>query len=72
MRIRDSGNLRKMYHNSQIAAQQRYNDFQRLLWDQMRHIDQSKIFDDKLYRQVRLMSIIGPSALPPDQLDRVK
>ncbi|XP_052564749.1 angiotensin-converting enzyme isoform X2 [Culex pipiens pallens] len=53
-----------------IAAQQRYNDFQRLLWDQMRHIDQSKIFDDKLYRQVRLMSIIGPSALPPDQLDR--
>ncbi|XP_058820850.1 angiotensin-converting enzyme-like [Topomyia yanbarensis] len=53
-----------------IASQQRYNDFQRLLWDQMRHIDQSKIFDDKLYRQVRLMSIIGPSALPPDQLDR--
>ncbi|XP_053696511.1 angiotensin-converting enzyme [Sabethes cyaneus] len=53
-----------------IAAQQRYNDFQRLIWDQMRHIDQTKIFDDKLYRQVRLMSIIGPSALPPDQLDR--
>ncbi|XP_061518111.1 angiotensin-converting enzyme [Anopheles gambiae] len=53
-----------------LAAQQRYNDFQRLLWDQMRRIDQTKIFDDKLYRQVRLMSIIGPSALPPDQLDR--
>ncbi|XP_055642821.1 angiotensin-converting enzyme isoform X2 [Toxorhynchites rutilus septentrionalis] len=53
-----------------IAAQQRYNDFQRLLWDQMQRIDQSKIFDEKLYRQVRLMSIIGPSALPPDQLDR--
>ncbi|KXJ82378.1 hypothetical protein RP20_CCG014031 [Aedes albopictus] len=53
-----------------IAAQQRYNDFQRLLWVQMSRIDQSKIFDDKLYRQVRLMSIIGPSALPPDQLDR--
>ncbi|XP_058056752.1 angiotensin-converting enzyme [Anopheles bellator] len=53
-----------------LSAQQRYNDFQRLLWDQMRRIDQTKIFDDKLYRQVRLMSIIGPSALPPDQLDR--
>ncbi|XP_065079551.1 angiotensin-converting enzyme [Ochlerotatus camptorhynchus] len=53
-----------------IAAQQRYNDFQRLLWDQMSRVDQSKIFDEKLYRQVRLMSTIGPSALPPDQIDR--
>lgn len=55
----------------QLHAQQRYSDFQRLLWLQMRQIDTSFIYDEKLYRQVKLMSIIGPSALPPDQLDRV-
>lgn len=55
----------------QLHAQQRYSDFQRLLWLQMRQIDTSFIYDEKLFRQVKLMSIIGPSALPPDQLDRV-
>lgn len=54
-----------------MAAQQRYSDFQRTVWEQMKRVDASKIYDPKLYRQVRLMSIIGPSALPPDQLDRV-
>lgn len=37
----------------------------------MRLVDKSNIFDEKLFRQVNLMSVIGPSALPPDQLDRV-
>lgn len=37
----------------------------------MRQIDQNRIFDQQLYRQVKFMSNIGPSALPPDQLDRV-
>lgn len=36
----------------------------------MKQFDQSRIYDNSLYRQVRLMSIIGTNALPPDQLDR--
>ncbi|XP_055685323.1 uncharacterized protein DDB_G0284459-like [Lutzomyia longipalpis] len=54
-----------------LTAQQRYSEFQRAIWDRMRFVDRSTIFDDHLYRQVNLMSIIGASALPPDQLDRV-
>lgn len=38
----------------------------------MRQIDQNRIYDEQLYRQVKFMSNIGPSALPPDQLDRVR
>lgn len=37
----------------------------------MRLIDKNRIYDQQLYRQVMFMSNIGPSALPPDQLDRV-
>lgn len=52
-------------------AQQRHSQFQRELWEKIQTIDKNRIFDDKLYRQVRYMSIIGPNALPPDQFDRV-
>lgn len=55
----------------QLAAQQRYSDYMRSIWDQIKAIDQSTIFDEKLYRQVKLLASIGPSALPADQLDRV-
>lgn len=55
----------------QILAQQRYTDFQRELWEKIQTIDKNRIYDDKLYRQVRYMSITGPNALPPDQFDRV-
>ncbi|XP_031632391.1 homeobox protein 2-like [Contarinia nasturtii] len=54
-----------------ILAQQRYSYYQRELWEKIQTIDKSRIYDDKLYRQVRFMSIIGPNALPPDQFDRV-
>lgn len=36
----------------------------------MKQIDQNRIFDNDLFRQVKLMSTIGVNALPPDQLDR--
>lgn len=55
----------------QLAAQQRYSDYQRTVWHKLMQVDKSQIFDQKLHRQVQLMSNIGPSALPPDQLDRV-
>lgn len=56
----------------QLAAQQRYSDYQRTVWHKLKQVDKSQIFDQKLHRQVQLMSNIGPSALPPDQLDRVR
>lgn len=55
----------------QLTAQQRYSDYMRSIFDQLKNIDQSSIYDEKLYRQVKLLSSIGPSALPADQLDRV-
>jgi hypothetical protein len=55
----------------QLTSQQRYSDYMRSIWDQIKHIDQSSIYDEKLYRQVKLLASIGPSALPADQLDRV-
>lgn len=36
----------------------------------MKQVDQSRVYDNSLYRQVHLMSIIGVNSLPPDQLDR--
>ena len=43
----------------------------RSIWDQIKLIDKSSVYDEKLYRQVKLLASIGPSALPADQLDRV-
>lgn len=37
----------------------------------MKGVDKSKIFDKLLFRQADALSMIGPNALPPDQLDRV-
>lgn len=56
----------------QLTAQQRYSDYMRSIWEQIKVIDQSTIFDENLYRQVKLLASIGPSALPGDQLDRVR
>lgn len=36
----------------------------------MKKVESNRIYDNDLYRQVRLMSVIGVNALPPDQLDR--
>jgi len=55
----------------QLTAQQRYSDYMHSVWEQIKTIDQSSIYDEKLYRQIKLLAAIGPSALPPDQLDRV-
>lgn len=42
------------------------------LYEQVKTVDQSLIFDEQLFRQIRLLASVGPSALPPDQLDRVE
>jgi hypothetical protein len=43
----------------------------RHIFEQTRNIDQNFIFDEKLYRQLKLLKLAGPAALPADQLDRV-
>lgn len=56
----------------QTAAQQRFSDFQRHLWEQVQTVDKNRVLDDGIYRQLRFLSVIGPNALPADQLDRVR
>ncbi|KAI8423960.1 hypothetical protein MSG28_002629 [Choristoneura fumiferana] len=53
-----------------LDAQQRYTLFQRGLWETAQQIPRGAIRDFPTYRQLRQLSIIGPAALPPDQLDR--
>lgn len=43
----------------------------RHLYDKVKTVDQGLIFDEKIYRQLKLLASVGPSALPADQLDRV-
>jgi len=60
-----------LYFFFQLTAQQRYSDFMRSAWEQIKHIDTTQVYDEHLYRQVKMLASIGPSALPADQLDRV-
>ncbi|XP_022825180.1 angiotensin-converting enzyme [Spodoptera litura] len=53
-----------------LDAQQRYTLFQRGLWEAAQQIPRGGLRDYATFRQLRLLSIIGPAALPPDQLDR--
>lgn len=53
-----------------LDAQQRYTLFQRGLWEAAQQIPRGALRDYATYRQLKLLSIIGPAALPPDQLDR--
>lgn len=63
--------IHSIIFRTQLAAQQRYSDYMRSIWDQIKTIDKNSIYDEKLFRQVKLLASIGPSALPADQLDRV-
>ncbi|XP_050664314.1 angiotensin-converting enzyme [Leptidea sinapis] len=53
-----------------LDAQQRYTLFQRGLWEVAQQLPRGAIRDFPTFRQLRFLSIIGPAALPPDQLDR--
>ncbi|CAH2267102.1 jg8363 [Pararge aegeria aegeria] len=53
-----------------LEAQQRYTLFQRGLWEAAQQVPLGAIRDFSSFRQLRMLSIIGPAALPPDQLDR--
>ncbi|KAJ8978210.1 hypothetical protein NQ317_002030, partial [Molorchus minor] len=55
----------------QLNAQQIYSVFQHSIWEYLNNAANiNNIPDPMTYRQVRYYSVIGPAALPPEQLDR--
>ncbi|CAL1685998.1 unnamed protein product [Lasius platythorax] len=53
-----------------LDAQRLYADFQYQAWLQISRIDINSIQDPIIRRRLRYLFVVGPSALPPDQLDR--
>ncbi|EGI62306.1 Angiotensin-converting enzyme, partial [Acromyrmex echinatior] len=53
-----------------LDAQRLYADFQYQAWLLISRIDINSIRDPIIRRRLRYLSVVGPSALPPDQLDR--
>ncbi|RVE49364.1 hypothetical protein evm_005979 [Chilo suppressalis] len=63
-------NVNDATQHAALDAQQRYTLFQRGLWEAAQQINRGLVRDEPTFRQLQLLSIIGPAALPPDQLDR--
>lgn len=55
----------------QLRAQLAYAEFQARVRTLVSKIEKDRVGDPRLWRQLRHLSVIGPAALPPDQLDRV-
>lgn len=55
----------------QLQAQQLYSDFQHEVWNLLIKVGRDQVPDIQTWRQIRLLSMIGPAALPPNELDRV-
>ncbi|EFN73268.1 Angiotensin-converting enzyme, partial [Camponotus floridanus] len=53
-----------------LDAQRLYADFQYQAWLLISRIDINSIQDPIIRRRLRYLFVVGPSALPPDQLDR--
>ncbi|XP_056647590.1 angiotensin-converting enzyme [Diorhabda sublineata] len=53
-----------------INAQQIYSEFQHGVWELLNKVENVHKLDPQTYRQIRYYSVIGPSALPPEELDR--
>ncbi|KAG8234713.1 hypothetical protein J437_LFUL014330 [Ladona fulva] len=53
-----------------LSAQTEYSHFQRAVWDLLKGLSREDVVDPDLWRQVRLLSVVGPAALPVDKLDR--
>ncbi|CAK1598422.1 unnamed protein product [Parnassius mnemosyne] len=63
-------NVNDATQHAALDAQQRYTLFQRALWEAAKQVPRGAIRDFGTFRQLQLLSTIGPAALPPDQLDR--
>lgn len=55
----------------QLEAQLQNSELQRAVRETLNQVDLNLVDNPDLARQIRLLSVIGPAALPPDQLDRV-
>lgn len=53
-----------------LESQRVYADFQNQAWFLISKIDKNNIRDPVIRRRLRYLSVVGPAALPPDQLDR--
>ncbi|CAG9827806.1 unnamed protein product [Diabrotica balteata] len=53
-----------------INAQQFYSEFQHGVWELLSKVGNINSLDPQTFRQIRYYSVIGPSALPPEELDR--
>ncbi|CAG9795376.1 unnamed protein product [Diatraea saccharalis] len=63
-------NVNDATQHAALDAQQRYTLFQRGLWEAAQQVNRGFVRDEQTFRQLQMLSIIGPAALPPDQLDR--
>lgn len=54
-----------------MEAQRQYAEFQNQAWHLISRLDVFNERDPLLRRRLRYLSVVGPAALPPDQLDRV-
>ncbi|XP_034940431.1 angiotensin-converting enzyme isoform X2 [Chelonus insularis] len=53
-----------------LEAQREYAEFQNYAWRIINRLDVLNQRDPLLRRRLRYLSVVGPAALPPDQLDR--
>ncbi|XP_050313314.1 angiotensin-converting enzyme [Anthonomus grandis grandis] len=63
-------NVNQVTQLEALQAQQIYSEFEHGVWDLLNHAPVHNIQDERTYRQIRFYSVVGPSALSPDQLDR--
>lgn len=63
-------NVNQVTQLEALNAQQLYSDFQHGVWELFTKVRNTNIPNIQTYRQIRLMSVVGPAALPADQLDR--
>lgn len=54
-----------------MEAQHQYSQFQNEAWQLISRININSIRDPTIRRRLTFLSVVGPAALPPDQLDRV-
>ncbi|XP_012283473.1 angiotensin-converting enzyme [Orussus abietinus] len=53
-----------------LEAQLRYAEFQHHSWRLISNLDRSNIQNPAIFRRLEYLSVVGPAALPPDQLNR--
>ncbi|GLV45363.1 Ance-3 [Carabus blaptoides fortunei] len=63
-------NINQLTQLGALNAQQQYSDFQHAVWDLLIKVSREQVPNMQIWRQVRLLTMIGPAALSPTQLDR--